>query len=248
MELKDLSYRYPNAKKNSLTKINLEIEAGERVCFSGYSSSGKNTLISILTGILDSYDGTVMLNNLSLRDINLNSLRDNIAKNISSEDLFEGTVLENISMGKSRVSYQDVVWALESVGLMEMVNQLPDGLQTKIIPGGKQFSKTISTKLLIARCIAERPQLLILNDMLHELERSDKLKILQFLVDKANPWTLLCISNDPLIMSACNQIIFMKEGQVLEIAPYEEMLGRTDFKEAILCVPMSQTYHNLIKN
>lgn len=248
VEMKNVSYKYPDTNAMSLKEVNLIIPAGERICLSGYSSSGKNTLVSILTGILDSYTGTVTLNNLSLRDINLNSLRDNVAKNISSDDLFEGTVLENISMGKTRVSYQDVVWALESVGLMALINDMPNGLQTQIIPGGKQFSRTIATKLLIARCIAERPQLLILNDMLHELERADKLKILQFLIDKENPWTLVCVSNDPLIMSACNQILFMKDGEILDRAPYEKMVLRADFKDAILCVPVSQSYQNLIKD
>lgn len=243
----DLGYTYPGNPTPSLKNINIKIDAGERICVSGYSSSGKNTLAQVLTGILDSYSGTVTLNNLSLRDINLNSLRDNIAKNISSEDLFDGTVLENITMGKARVSYRDVVWALENVGLMDMVNQLPKGLQTNIVPGGKQFSNTIATKMLIARCLAEKPQLLIINDLLHNLERVDKLKILQFLIDKKNPWTLICVSNDPLIMSACDQILFMKSGEVLHEAPYEEMIQRSDFKEAILCAPISQTYQKILQ-
>lgn len=247
VKIQNLTYQYPEASKPSLKNINLSIESGDNICISGYSSAGKNTLVRILTGILDSYEGTVTMNNLSLRDINLNSLRDNIAKNISSEDLFDGTILENISMGKSRVGYQDVVWALENVGILDMVNQLPHGLQTQVVPGGKQFSHTIATKLLIARCLAERPQLLILNDLLHELERADKLKILQFLIDKKNPWTLICVSNDPLIMSACDRIIFMKEGEVVKEAPYEAMLARRDFKEAILCAPISQSYQKIIK-
>ncbi|MGB0521690.1 MAG: peptidase domain-containing ABC transporter [Flammeovirgaceae bacterium] len=247
VEVTGLSYKYPEASNPTLKNLNLEIEAGARVCLSGYSSAGKNTLVRVLTGILDSYQGTITLNNLSLRDINLNSLRDNVAKNISSEDLFDGTILENISMGKSRIGYQDVVWALESVGILDMINHLPKGLQTQVVPGGKQFSHTIATKLLIARCIAERPQLLILNDLLHELEREDKLRILQFLIDKNNPWTLICVSNDPLIMSACDRIVFMKEGQILHEAPYEEMLGRKDFKEAILCAPISQSYQTIIQ-
>lgn len=169
-----------------------------------------------------------------------------MAKNISSEDLFDGTILENITMGKTRVGYNDVVWALNSVGILNMVNQLPKGLQTQVVPGGKQFSQTIATKMLIARCLAERPQLLILNDLLHELERADKLKILQFLISKENSWTLICVSNDPLIMSACDRIIFMKDGAILHEAPYEEMVTRQDFKEAILCAPASQSYQKLI--
>ena len=175
-----------------------------------------------------------MLNNLSLRDISLNHLRDNIAKNVSSEELFDGTILENVSMGKARVSYQDVVWALESVGLIDFVNTLPKGLQTQIVPGGKQFSNTIATKLIIARCLAERPQLLILNDLTHDMEKIDKLRLLSILIDSNNPWTLICVSNDPLIMSACNKVVFMKDGEIVMNKPYEQMLQEADFKNVIL--------------
>lgn len=88
--------------------------------------------------------------------------------------------------------------------------------------------------MIIARCLAERPQLLIMNDLLHSLEKIDKLRILNVLIDKANPWTLICVSNDPLIMSACNRVVFMKKGEILMDQPYEEMVLHPDFKNVIL--------------
>jgi ABC-type bacteriocin/lantibiotic exporter with double-glycine peptidase domain len=234
VKLSNVNYTYPNTKNKILKNINLDLKQGDNICLSGYSNSGKNTLLRVMTGLLGDYEGTIVMNNLSLRDINLSNLRDNVAKNVSNDDLFDGTILENVTMGKSRISYDDVVWALDSVGLMDFVNGMPKGLQTEVVSGGKQFSQTVATKLMIARCLAERPQLLILNDLLHDLEKIDKLRILNILIDKANQWTLIFVSNDPLIMSACNRVVFMKEGEILMEQPYEEMVLNPDFKSVIL--------------
>ncbi len=204
---------------------------------SGFSSSGKNTLLRVISGLFDGYEGAIVLNKVSLRDINLASLRDNLAKSVSHEDIFEGSILENISMGKSRVSYNDVMWALESVGLGDMVKGLPQGLMTPMVASGRAFSASTATKMIIARCIAERPQLLILNDIMHDLEKADRMKIIQFLISPENPWTLLMVSNDPLVLAACDRVVFMDKGEVLEVAPYTQLLNNDSFRDCVKELP-----------
>jgi len=150
------------------------------------------------------------------------------------EDIFEGTILENITMGKTTVRYEDVIWAVESLGLGDTINSLPEGLTTQLVAGGKRFSAGVIIKLLLARCVAERPQLLILNDFLHDLHREERLRIINFLLDKQNPWTLLSVSNDPTLLSSCDRIVLMQGGKILETGTYEELISNPHFQDIIV--------------
>ncbi|PWJ41785.1 peptidase domain-containing ABC transporter [Sediminitomix flava] len=234
IKLKALSYVYPNTGKKVLHDINLELKEKESICITGFNNSGKSTLINIISGLLDDFEGMVAFNDISIRDINLNSLRDNIARNVSENELFDGSILENVTMGRPQVKLEDVLWALKSVGLMDFVNMQKDGLQTQITSGGKSYSKSTATKLILARCIAERPGLLILNKSLTQINRSERLKLISFLTDKNNPWTLLCMSNDPLMLSVCDRILLMDDGQVIKDDTYENLINDVQFKESIL--------------
>ncbi len=237
VRVRSLKYKYPNSQKYALQGMDFDIQAGERVCLVGTSSSGKNTLIQVLAGILESYEGSVLLNNISLRDIHLSSLRDVIGKNVSMQDIFEGTILENINMGKADISYEDVMWASESLGLAEYVNSLPQGFLTETVAAGKQFPNSVIIKIILARTVAKRPQLLILNDFLHDLPKEERLKIINFLLDRRNPWTLMSVSSDPTLIANCDRILMLDKGTVSAQGTYEELITNKQFQELLLSSP-----------
>ncbi len=229
----NLSYKYPSSAFNAINHLDLEIKPGERVCIAGFNGSGKNTLAQLLTGFLPSYQGTILLNSISLRDANLASLRDRIAINISQEDIFDGSLLDNISMGKPEVGYQEVIDALERVGLTEYVNNLPDGLLTDLIAGGRPFSGSTAIRFIIARCIVVKPQLLILNDLLNELSYDEKCRMTSYLSDPSNPWTLICVSNDPLVVQRCNRVVLLDRGKIIADGTPDEVKGHESFSACV---------------
>jgi ABC-type bacteriocin/lantibiotic exporter with double-glycine peptidase domain len=233
IKIKDLSYKYPDSPNFILQDINLEIQSGERLCIAGYSGSGKNSLVKILSGVLHTYQGSVSINGLPLRDINLVSLHNAIAKNVSMEELFDGTILENITMGRPSITYDDVLWAIDKIGLVDTINSLPEGLMTHVISGGKRLSSSINIKLILARCIAERPQVMILNDFLHDLNKEERNRIVNFLLDKANPWTLISVSNEPQLLAGCDRIVLMNKGRIVEQGGYKELMKNPIFQEVI---------------
>ncbi|TAH19929.1 MAG: ABC transporter ATP-binding protein [Cytophagales bacterium] len=234
LKIRNLKYKHTNSSEYTLKGIDLDIQAGEHICIAGFNQAGKNTFANVIGGLLESYEGSIAINNISMREISLSSLRDVVAYNFSTNDIFEGSVLDNIQMGRSNISYQDVVWAVDNMGLADIVHALPDGLQTELIAGAKNFSSSVLTKLTIARCIAERPKLLILNDFLHFLEKEERLRVLHFLMDKKNPWTLLCVSNDPTLLTTCDKIVMMKDGLVIGNGTYEELLPNPDFQKILI--------------
>jgi ABC-type bacteriocin/lantibiotic exporter with double-glycine peptidase domain len=224
LRAKDLSYTYPHDSKPSIFNINLRINKGERVCISGPSSSGKTTLTNALAGIHMDYKGILTYNNYSLRDLDSTYLRDKIGKNVSQEDIFEGTLLENILLGKPFASISNALDALEMVGLSDFVNRLPEGLATPMLSAGKGYPTSVTNKLILARCLAKEPELLILNDFFNTFQKSERLKLMQLLTDPNHKWTLIVISNDPLVMSACDRVLYMEDGTIIEDGPFSEII------------------------
>lgn len=224
IRVKELKYKYPDGSGYMLKGINLSIKPGEHICISGPGGSGKTTFTNIISGILSDYEGVVTINNYSMRDLDLTHLRDKIGKNISQEDIFDGTILENITVGKPMESVQDAIDALESVGLADDVNRLPDGLNTHLTSGGKGWSNSNIHKLILARCLAKRPELIILNDFFDGLKRNAKLDLIQCLVNKEKHWTLLAVSNDPVIMAACDRVLVMQGGRIEAEGKFDALL------------------------
>lgn len=231
LHLENLSVHYGD--KYLLRDINLTINANDRVCITGGDGAGKSSLIKMILGSFDNYDGIATINNCSMRDINVYSFRSLTEDNFSEDEIFVGTILDNIAMGKSKVKYQDVIWALENVGLYDKINKLPDGLHTELTAGGKEFSSVERRKLVLARCIASKPKLLIINDFLKDFSIVERGKIINFLMDEANPWTLILVSNDITFLSRCPRIVLMKNRTIAQIGSYEEMLQNEDFRELI---------------
>src|SRR5690606_21397055 len=128
IQVKNLRYKYPGVDEFAINGISFDVLASERVCIAGFNRSGKSTLSQLLLGLYESYEGSIAYNNLSMRDLEKNSLRRLIGDNTSKEQVFDGTILENITLGIPNVPIEDVVWATDNVGLTDFIHELPDGL------------------------------------------------------------------------------------------------------------------------
>jgi len=233
VKMDDVSYTYPGAKKPSLKNVSLSIEKGESLCVSGGSGSGKTTLTNIIAGIHTNFDGVMTYNDYSLRDLDATFIRDRIGKNVSQEDIFEGTILENILVGKPTSDIQDALDAIKEVGLMDEINKLPNGLNTEVLSGGKGFSSSFVNKIILARCLAKKPVMLILNDFFNNFTKGERLKLIELLTGNKHQWTLVVVSNDPLIMAACDKILFLEDGAAKAHGSLDELIKEEDILKDI---------------
>lgn len=233
IELKNVSYRYPDGEKYVLKNLNLKINPKESICITGTNGSGKETLLKILSAIFTDFEGAITYNGISIRDVKLDSIRDAIERNLALDAIFDGSLLENIAMGRSSVKFSDIQWALDNLNLNDFIAELPEGLSTPMIAGGKRFSESFIAKISVARCVVEKPKLLMITDIYRELHKAERLKTIAFLTDKANPWSLLTISNDPMVMAACDRVIVLNEGEIVLQGTYQELIKDIHFQEAI---------------
>ncbi len=231
--LDNVSYTYPNSKTPSLHNISVNLTKGSSICISGGSGAGKTTLTNIIAGIHQNFTGIMTYNGYSLRDLDSTYIRDKIGKNVSQEDIFEGTILENILVGKPTSDINNALEAIEQVGLKDQINALPDGLNTEMLSGGKGFSSSFVNKLVLARCLAKRPAMLILNDFFNNFTKGERLKLVEMLTSEDKKWTLVVVSNDPLIMAACEKVLFLENGDMKALGSFEELIKKEDILKDI---------------
>ena len=116
--------------------------------------------------------------------MDLTSVRSVIGDNLKLQDLFHGTLKENITVGKEDISLENILWAIESVGLGHYFKHLPKGLNTEIKPEGQGLSDSVKQKIILARTIAEMPKLIVMDNALQGLDYEDRVNISKILLDK----------------------------------------------------------------
>lgn len=215
VELRGLSYQYDDGDAPVLKNLNLNIKAGERVAIAGYNGAGKSTLMQVLSVGKRDFSGSLLFNGLPKQSLHLRSLREHIGDLSSQEEIFKGTIRENIDLGNEHISLQQVLQVAEEVGLSEFVRLSPLGLNTELLPGGKNISRSIVTKILIARAIVRRPKLLVVEEPLNYLNLHDGTHIANLLTDKNQNWTLVSVTSDPLLAAMCDRVAVLKEGEIV---------------------------------
>lgn len=211
---------------NVLKALDLELQPGERVSLFGPNCSGKSTLAYVLCGLLEPSAGLVEINGMDVRNIQIDSLRSVVSLVTDSNEIFEGSIEHNVSFGRTDVSHQDILEALEMVHFEEDLIYMPDGLKTMLLSGGRNLSRGQIQKLMIARAIVQKPQLLVLDEAFTGIQENTKLKILDLLYSQKNSWTLIDISQDADTIFHSSRIFFLKNGTIVESGSIDELIAR----------------------
>lgn len=223
IELRNLSYQYEDGPLPVLNQLNLSIRAGERVAVAGYNGSGKSTLMQVLSVVKRDFTGSLLFNGLPKQNLHLRSLREHIGDLSSQEDVFKGTIRENIDLGNEHIPLQRVLQVADEISLSEFIRQSPKGIDTELLPGGKNIPRSTVIKILVARAIAAQPKLLVMEESLGNLNYRDRLRIARLLTDPRQPWTFVGTTADPLLASLCDRVIVLKEGRIVFDGSFEEV-------------------------
>lgn len=214
LEIENLTFKFPDSKKEILSNLSLKIEQGEKIAIEGPNGSGKTTLIRILSGLLQPTAGTFYINDDTYRKINLKQYRSQIGGIIHGETPFEGTLLENITFNDNSITTENLKWAIEGVQLSSFVKTLPKGLETHIFPEGKQLSSSDAEKVLLARSIIHKPKILFYEDPTDVMDIKVANEIIDFLTSEKNNWTIIVSSKNPYWKTKCSRIITMENGTI----------------------------------
>jgi len=217
LSAENLSYRYADAALPSLNNIEFKLEKGESAIICGPPSSGKSTLLKLLSGVLEPSDGIIKYNGFPLRSLDFDIVKQDIGFCISHTEIFHGTILENISMERPNATPEHINQAIEITGLSAYLSKMPLGFKTVIDPEGKKVPRNVQNRILLARALASNPRLLILEDPLDHVNLKEKREIIRKLADKKYRWNIVVSSVDDVWKESIDNVIQIENGN---ITPY----------------------------
>ena len=215
IDFKNVSFNYPNGK-NVLTDINVEIQAGEKVLIVGNSGSGKSTLLRLLTGTFTNFSGAIRINNIALGSYAIDSLRSNTGVLISQQDIFQGTIRDNITMGDNSISNEELYQLTKSTGLESFIGELEIGFDTEIDPAGKKLPEKIKQGILLARALFSRKTLLLLENPFDGLEANAIETVNDMLANLENV-TMLVTASKNTHQEIFDKVIYLENGSILSV-------------------------------
>ncbi len=214
MESRELAYAYASTGTVVLHDISMTIKPGQRVALTGFKGAGRSTLLRLLGGLLDDYQGTLLVDGVSMHDVDRDAMRERVGQVLSLTDLFEGSIAENVSVGRSHIGEEQVWEALRLVGLERDVQNMRFGLETRITNGGRSLPSHIATKLLFAQGIAGEPRLVLFDDLFMNLLAEDRRRLLSILSDPSRQWTVIAVSHDPVLLESFDRVVVIRDGTV----------------------------------
>ena len=208
----NVGFTYGNNAK-ALEGLNMNIAPGDKVCIMGESGSGKSTILRLLTGAFNNFTGSILLDGIPMGNYNLNSVRSQTGILLSQQDIFHGSIWENITMGSEEIKYDEVTDLVNRCGLTSLVQGLPKGYDTVLDPTGKRLNSKIRQDILLLRALLGKKRLLLLEEPLNFLEKTYKHNIQDYIFSEENA-TVIIATNDVETAARCNKIIYLQDGFV----------------------------------
>ena len=215
LDINNLCFKFPDSEKNIINDINLQINQSEKIFVEGKNSSGKTTLIRLLSGLIQPTSGTFYINDDTFQKIDLKLYRSQIGSIVYGETPFEGSIVDNITFKDSNVTQEDIKWAIETAQLDAFVKTLADGLNTIISPQGSQLSASNAQKILLARSIIHKPKILFYEDPTDTMDENVANEIIDLITAPANKWTIIVSSQNPYWKTKCSRNIVMDNGHII---------------------------------
>jgi len=215
IETESMGYFYPGAEKKSLKNIDLKISQGEKILVTGANGAGKSTLLRLLSGILEPESGAMYVTDDYMNRMDEDTYRAQSGTLLQGETLFDGTIRNNILFGNNAIDNDDLKWALDKVELSPYIKTFPNGLETHIHPSGSELSASDIQKILLARSIVHKPNILFLEEPTSMMDEATSDKIIDFLLSAENKWTVIVASKNNIYKDKCNRMIAIGDGKII---------------------------------
>ncbi len=223
-EFRDVKFRYNNDGHAVLNNLNLTVQPGETIALVGESGAGKTTILNLVIGFNMPSEGEVLLDGKSIRDIDLKSYRKYLAVVPQNTILFSGTIRDNITYGIHDIDEERLLEVVKAANLSELIDSLPDGLDTLVGEHGGKLSGGQRQRIAIARALIREPKVIVLDEATSALDSISE-KMIQEAVNNltANRTTFIVAHRLSTIRDA-DKIAVIHEGRCVEYGTYEELM------------------------
>ncbi len=224
---KNVHFKYadaPASQPDILNGIDLEIEPGESIALIGITGSGKTTLTALTTRLYDATEGSIELDSVNIKDLTRQELREHIAMAFEDATLFSSSVRDNVLLGRPDASEADLKQALE-IAQAQFVYDLPDGLDTKIGEEGLSLSGGQRQRLALARAVAAKPAVLVLDDPLSALDVDTEAMVEDALRTVLKSTTALIVAHRPSTVMLADRVALLENGRITAVGKHSDLLA-----------------------
>ncbi|MDD3662908.1 MAG: ABC transporter ATP-binding protein [Candidatus Pacebacteria bacterium] len=230
IEFKDITFTYPTKDMPALDCINMSIKANSVVGIVGPSGSGKSTAIDILLGLISPQNGYLKVDGKIITEINLRAWQNSIGFVPQSIFLSEGTIAQNVAFGipEENININKVKLALKLAHLEELVNDMPNGIDTKVGERGVQLSGGQRQRIGIARALYNDASLLVFDEATSALDGITEKMIMDAIHDFSGKKTIIMIAHRLKTVEKCDVIYFMSKGKIIDSGTYNELIDKNE--------------------
>ena len=226
----DVHFRYPDSPErvpDLVDGVSLAIEPGETMALVGLTGSGKSTLTALTTRLYDIDSGSIAIDGVDIRDLTLGELRTHIAMAFEDATLFSATVRDNVLLGRPDATEADLAEALD-IAQAAFVHELPDGLDTAVGEEGLSLSGGQRQRLALARAVAAKPSILVLDDPLSALDVDTEALVEAALRRVLASTTALIVAHRPSTVMLADRVALLEHGRVTAVGTHSELLASSE--------------------
>jgi ATP-binding cassette subfamily B protein len=224
-EFRNVNFHYSDTDRHVLHHFNLKINAGETVALVGESGAGKSTILDLVIGFITPTGGNILVDGMDLQKIDLYSYRKNLAVVPQNTVLFSGTIRDNITYGVKNVTDEQIRQVVEAANLHDLVEELPEGLNTKLGEHGGKLSGGQRQRISIARALIRNPRVIILDEATSALDSVSEKKIQNALENLSNGRTTFIVAHRLSTIKNADKIAVIRGGICTEYGTYEELMA-----------------------
>ena len=223
IEISNINFKYED--ENVLKDFSLKVAKGQTVALVGQSGSGKSTITNLLTRFYDVNEGSIQIDGIDIKKLNLESLRGLIGLVTQDSILFNDTIKSNITLGKEDATEEEIVEALKIANAYEFVKDLPNGIHTNIGDSGNKLSGGQKQRLSIARAVLKNPPIMILDEATSALDTESEKLVQVALENMMQNRTSIVIAHRLSTIQKANKIVVMQKGSIVEQGTHEELIA-----------------------
>lgn len=224
ISIENINFRYEN--ENVLKNFSLVVPKGKTIALVGQSGSGKSTISNLLTRFYDVQEGSVKVDGIDIRDMEMHSLRALMGLVTQDSILFNDSIKNNILLGKEDATDDEIINALKIANAYEFVKELPDGIETNIGDAGNKLSGGQKQRLSIARAVLKNPPIMILDEATSALDTESERLVQQALENMMQNRTSIVIAHRLSTIQKADNIVVMQKGEIVEQGTHDELLAK----------------------
>ena len=226
IKFENVYFNYENSEKNVLNGFDLEVKPGQCVAFVGESGAGKSTIINMVIGFCRPTKGKMLIDGTDSAELDMRSVRENIAVVSQTPILFAGSIRENITYGLADFTNEQLWKAVDDANLWETVGKMPEGLETIIGEHGEKLSGGQRQRITIARALIRNPKIIILDEATSSLDNTSEKHVQEAVKNAAEGRTMLVVAHRLSTIKDADIIAFIKDGACAEMGTYDELMAK----------------------